>query len=412
MKILLIHNKYGKFSGEEAVVESQINLLKSHGHEVSTYFRSSEEIKGLRGRVKSFFTGVYSAKSVREVDQLVAASNRRSARPIVRSSARPPDIVHIHNLYPLISPAILPVIKRAGIPIIMTVHNYRLVCPNGLFFTHGEICEKCAGGKEWNCILRNCENSYFKSTGYALRNWFARINKYYLDNVSAYICLTEFQKKKLIENGFPGERITVIPNTINIGDVAVPASKNRNYVAFAGRISLEKGVHLIFEAAKRLPGIHFKLAGKQDEKFVSKLEVPINVELIGSLSREEMQNFYNNAAFLLLPSIWYEGFPMVFLEAMAAGIPVIAPNMAGFPEIIEDGVNGLLFEPGNAEDLAKKIRILWEENELRTRLGENGRRKLEAVYSGEGYYRGLMGVYEKIVTAPPPAPPPRGRGVS
>jgi glycosyltransferase involved in cell wall biosynthesis len=147
-----------------------------------------------------------------------------------------------------------------------------------------------------------------------------------------------------------------------------------------------------------LPEIPFRVAGTGSSEYINSISLSKNIELSGKLAKEEMEQVINSASFLVFTSRSYEGFPMVFLEAMAAGIPVIAPNMAGFPEIIEDGFNGLLFEPCNAEDLAKKVEMLWNDDDLRTKLGENGRRKLEAAYSGEGYYRRLVEVYEKIIT--------------
>ena len=167
MRILIIHNKYSKFSGEEAVVDAQSHLLTSNGNEVLTYFRSSQELESMsNSKSKAFLSGLYSPKSIREIKKLIQTKN--------------PDIVHIHNLYPLISPSILPEIKKLQIPIVMTVHNYRLLCPNGLFFTNGEICEKCTGSaKEFNCVVNNCQDSISKSTGYALRNLWARKNEYY-----------------------------------------------------------------------------------------------------------------------------------------------------------------------------------------------------------------------------------------
>jgi len=386
MKILLIHNSYNKFSGEEAVLHAQEALLKAGGNEVQTYIRSSSELQGMRmGHVQGFLLGLYNSRSVREVRQLIS---------------RPPTIVHIHNLYPLISPAILPVIKKAGIPIVMTVHNYRLVCPNGLFFTHGEICERCAGGKEWNCIARNCEESVLKSTGYALRNSWARKKRYYSDNVDAFLCLTAFQENKLIENGFPAGKCHVLPNFLKAQKPG-SAHPGRTFAFFAGRLNAQKGFDILAKAASLVPGIPFRIAGSSDPVFTGTVPLSENMILTGRLQKEEMENLFNGASFLVFASRSYEGFPMVFPEAMAAGIPVIAPRMAGYPEIIEDGFNGLLFNPGDADDLAKKIGLLWNDPELRNRLGENGRKKLELQYSPEVYYRKLMAVYEELILSSP-----------
>lgn len=386
MKILFIHNKYRKFSGEEAVVESQIQLLRRNGHQIITYFRSSEELEEMsNGKIKAFFWAFYNPISVKEIKNVIGVEK--------------PDIVHIHNLYPLISPAILPVIKNMGIPIVMTVHNYRLLCPNGLFFSNGEICEKCTGvGKELNCIINNCEGSLFKSTGYALRNFWARTKKYYLDNIDTFLCLSEFQKSRLVVNGFPVEKCEVLSNFYNkeIKELDYDTT-NRKHVAFVGRISPEKGIHLLLQAARKLPYIPFQLAGGMRNGYADKLNIPKNVTLRGMLTSEELSNFYKNAYCLVLPSICYEGFPMVFPEAMAHKLPIVAPNMAGYPEIVEENKNGLLFEPLNVKSLVETIDKLWNNNELSKRLGQNNFEKVKKKYSAQVYSTLLEQVYNHIL---------------
>ncbi len=385
MKLLIIHNKYGKYSGEEAVVDAQIDLLKTRGHQVVTYFRSSEELEKMpNGKVKAFFSAFYNSKTIKEIKALITEER--------------PDIVHIHNLYPIISPAILPEIKKMGIPIAMTVHNYRLLCPNGLFYTNGKVCEKCTGfGKELNCIANNCESSLFKSTGYALRNLWARSNKAYIDAVDAYLCLTEFQKGKLVANGFDSNKCFVIPNMYGkeTADVDYDIS-NRNYVAFAGRISPEKGIPILLGAAKNLPHINFQIAGRMREGYEKKLKIPDNVILRGMLNVDEMKLFYSKARLYLHTSICYEGFPMVFPEAMAFKLPIIAPNMAGYPEIAENNFNGLLYEPENIESLSSAISDVWHDKDKLKRLGLNGFNKMRKKYSANSYYELLKSAYLSI----------------
>jgi glycosyltransferase involved in cell wall biosynthesis len=388
MKILIIHNHYSKFSGEEAVVEGQIKLLEESGHQVITYFRKSSEIVSMPlGKLRSFFTALYNPRSKREIKKLIAAEQ--------------PDLVHIHNLFPLIAPAILPVIKKADIPIVMTVHNYRLICPNGLFFSQGNICEACAGkGKEWHCITKNCEASYFKSIGYALRNWWARKQEYYLKHVDAFACLTEFQKNKLASNGFSSEKLFVIPNMysgkLNVHN-SVSLNKAEKYIAFAGRISPEKGINLLYEAARLLPDVPFKLAGGVRDDYQLP-EKPANVVLVGMLNADQLNEFYQNAYLYVLSSIWYEGFPMVFPEAMNHSLPIIAPNMAGFPEVVSNNRNGLLFEPGNAQALTKQIEILWNNPQKAKAFGEAGYQKLQANYTPKQYAYKLQDLYQQVLS--------------
>ncbi|NMH87637.1 glycosyltransferase family 4 protein [Flavivirga algicola] len=386
MKVLIIHNKYGKYSGEEAVVDAQINLLESKGHQVFTYFRSSEELEGMpNGKINAFFSAFYNSKVIKEIKNLI--------------NVEKPDLVHIHNLYPIISPAILPEIKKMGIPIAMTIHNYRLLCPNGLFFTNENICEKCTGfGKELNCIINNCEGSVFKSTGYAFRNMWARTKKYYIDHVDAYLCLTDFQKNKLIANRFDEKKCFVIPNMYNnsVADIRYNFNE-RNYVAFAGRISPEKGIPILLETAKNLPHINFQIAGHMREGYEKMLRIPDNVTLRGMLNADEMKVFYSKARLYLHTSICYEGFPMVFPEAMAFRLPIIAPKMAGYPEIAEAGFNGLLFEPKSADDLAKVILSVWEDEKKLRFLGNNGFKKMKKKYSADAYYKSLELAYKSIL---------------
>lgn len=229
-----------------------------------------------------------------------------------------------------------------------------------------------------------------------MRNWWARKKRYYLDHVDAFLCLTEFQKGKLIENGYPAEKCHVLPNFLDASK-ETGIEGNRSFALFAGRVNRQKGFDILTAASTTLPLISFRVAGSIDREFTGGLQIPENMELTGNLPSDQMEEDFQNARFLVFTSRSYEGFPMVFLEAMKHRLPVIAPNMAGFPEIIGDGVNGLLFNPGDAGDLAGKIRTLWEDEDLCRRLGENGFRKLQTVYSPEVYYKKLMDVYNSLV---------------
>lgn len=386
MKVLLIHNKYGKFSGEEAVVDSLIRILKKNNNEVITYFRGSEEIhKMALGKPKAFFTGLYNHRSIEDIKKIIKIET--------------PEVVHIHNLFPFIAPAVLKEIKKMGIPIVMTVHNYRLMCPNGLFYSKDTICEKCTAGlRELNCVTRNCENDILKSIGYSLRNYWARKKQYYLSNVDAFLCLTDFQKNKLASNGYPTDKIKVIPNFYEGAlDGSNEKRDNGGYVAFAGRISKEKGIHLIFEVASKLPNIAFHLAGSRSPDLFEDQSIPENIIFRGMLNHSELKAFYRNARFLILTSVWYEGLPVVLLEAMAHKLPVIAPDMAGFPEIVKDNFNGLLFESNNSTSLASKIENLWDQPDLIKEFGSNGLLRIKEKYNPDYYYSELLKTYSDLV---------------
>ncbi|MBN1391368.1 MAG: glycosyltransferase family 4 protein [Sedimentisphaerales bacterium] len=383
MKVCIVHNEYGKFSGEESAVGCISELLKHHGHEVVRFTRNSSEIPNMRfGKLNAFFSGIYSPAS------------RRQMRKIIRDYQ--PDIIQIQNLYPLISPSVILEARKHKIPIVMRCANYRLVCPNGIFLSKGRICEKCSRGREYNCLLNNCENSFFKSLGYFLRNWFARYMRFYKDNVIMYCCLTEFQKQKLINEGFDAERIAVIPNMV-AGSNIEPSDEIGDYVGFVGRVSPEKGIDTLVKAAEILPEIRFKLAGDYDGLPKLVKNAPDNCEFLGPVKQENIFDFYKGTRFVVLPSVCYEGFPMVLVEAMLSAKPVIASKIGGIPEIVEDGKTGLLFEPGNSKELSDKICYLWARPELCRKMGKAGREKALREYSPERYHQRLMHVYKKAM---------------
>lgn len=386
----MVHNEYGKFSGEEAVVNSLLQLLSEHGHDVSLFDRSSTEIEKMPfGELQAFFSGIYNI------------SSKRSMRRELENHR--PDIVHVHNVFPLISPSVLRECRMAGVPVVMTVHNYRLVCPSGLHVVRGQVCEKCRGGREFWCVLRNCEGDIFKSIGYAARTFMARKRRYFFDNVSMYAALTEFQRQRLIAEGFPAERIDVVPNMVEANGFG-PPDVTGQFVGYVGRVSPEKGVDTLIAAGRNCSNIDFKIAGDYHRMPYIVGMAPENFEFLGHLDSDAIIKFYTCAKIFVLCSKWYEGFPMVLVEAMLHAKPIICSRIGGLPEIVEEGRTGLLFEPGNAAELAEKIRYLWERPDLCVKMGKAGREKALREYSPEKYYERLMAVYDKAVKLGPGGP--------
>lgn len=383
MKILIVHNNYGKYSGEEAVVDKMAAMLQSHGHTVSFYRLTTEDARdSLTGKIKGFVSGIYSPAGV------------KGMRDVLQKEK--PDVVNVHNLYPFISPAALFECKKANVPAVMTIHNFRLICPTGLFMRDGKPCERCLEkGNEWSCIKYNCEHSILKSVGYTLRNAYARWTKAYKDNVDMYACITAFQKRKLIAAGFDENKITVIPNLMDAPKTL--DTYQGNYIAFCGRLSREKGVDLIIETARKHPEIAFKFAGElRDPDLIENL--PENCELRGYISGEELNDFYKQASFFVMASKWYEGFPMSILEAAKYGKCTIGPNHGGFTEIIGQGENaiGKLFEPSNVDDLEKQIVELWNNSKTTEELGRRAFEKLQKEYASEVIYKQWETLFEKL----------------
>ncbi|PCJ57491.1 MAG: lipopolysaccharide N-acetylglucosaminyltransferase [Planctomycetota bacterium] len=384
MKICLVHNSYGAYSGEEAVVAGQEQMLLEAGHKVVSFTKTSEGLnQSAMKKIDAFFSGIYSRKSKREFEQFLKVEK--------------PDVINIHNLYPLISPSILSVGYEAGIPIVMTVHNVRLICPNGLFFTHGEICEKCSEGKEYWCVLKNCEQNLMKSTGYALRAAFARITKMYQKYVTLYTCLTRFQRNKLISAGYPKEKMVILSNFSRQPEVDVEYNGGE-YIGFVGRISPEKGIPNILRAAQKIPDIPFKFAGNYErmKKLIEK--APPNAEFVGPLGQDELDVFYANIRILVLASECYESFPLVLTEAMYRKIPVISSWYGGLSDIVIDGSTGLLVKPQSSKDLATQIKYLWEKPDLCKKFGEEGYQRAMKKYTPAVYIKYLMLIYERAIT--------------
>ena len=363
MKILIVHNDYGKYSGEEAVVDTMIADGRRAGFEIETLRRTSKDARDtFWGQVHGFFSGMFSI------------SGRRMMRQALRTFQ--PDIVHIHNLYPFISPSVLPLCKRYGAPVVMTVHNYRLICPTGLFLRDGKPCENCLhNGNEKDCVRYNCEGSLFRSIGYAMRNAVARISKVYLNDVEYYCCLTQFQKQKLIEAGFDERKIKVFGNYTKY---VIPEEPNEEtekwsvgYIGYVGRLSYEKGFDMLIEVARRHPEIEFRLAGEIRDG--NNIQLPQNIQMCGYLTNERLARFYCNSSFIMIPSRCYEGFPMVLLESSSHQRCCIAPNHGAFPDIMtekESGeVSGVLFNPLDVDDLERKTVELWSNKNESVRLG-------------------------------------------
>ncbi len=367
MKILVVHNDYGRYSGEEAVVDHMIADLRARGHEVDSLRRSSQHHRDtLWGNIRGFFAGIYSL------------SGRRMMRSKLHSFQ--PDVINIHNLYPFISPAVLPICRRAGVPVVMTVHNYRLICPTGLFLRDGMPCENCLrNGNERDCIRYNCEHSRLRSLGYALRNAAARHTKAYIRNVNIFCCLTEFQRQKLIAAGFDATKIVVIPNYIEPftgSDTLLTTPCSSRSVAYVGRLSEEKGCDILLEVARRHPEIPFRFAGTLREEFTAP-SLP-NVTLCGQLDRQALQQLYADSLFVVIPSRCYEGFPVALLEASSMGRCSIAPDHGAFRDLMTDRTSdelcGLLFTPLDVDDLEEKVVRLWNDTTLADSLGDKARK--------------------------------------
>ncbi len=382
LKILQLYNQYRSlFNGEEIVVFDTVDLLESHGHDVELLMRTSRGIEGsFRNKACAFFSGIYNRAAKREM--------------VKRLAADPVDVVHAHNLYPLFSPSVLAACKQLKTPVLMSLHNQNLTCPTADHLRDGKICELCTTtGREIHCVLNNCRGNLIESVGYSLRIAVARRKRLFHDNVTLFIALTEFAKRRLVANGFRESQIRVLPNTVP--DVGSPTDASQGqYIGFAGRLSPEKGIDSLLQAAAQVETpIALAGSGPMDDEVAA--NASSNVILRGRLDGDQMNDFYRNARSLVLPSTCFEMCPLVILEAMSHGLPVIASRIGGLGELVDDGLTGLLFEPGNASDLASKCDLLWRDPQLCRKMGLAGRDKATRVYSTDAYLTRLTGLYRE-----------------
>lgn len=384
MNVLFIHNSYSDKTptGEEHASRELAALLEEHGHEVRWFKRSSDEITGKAGAVKAFFTGIYNPSSAKALAKVLDDYQ--------------PEVVQVQNLYPFISTSIFRPLKKRGIPVVMRCPNYRLFCPNGLCLdAQGQVCEKCWGkGHEWWCVKGNCEGSFSKSMGYALRNHYTRRSGNILNGVDVFIVQSEFQKRKFIGQGISERKIYILPGISP--DVKQPENDVMgDWVSFVGRVSAEKGIYEFIDAAKLNPSIPFKVAGSLDKQFSIPKDLPANVEFVGFLKGDALNEFYLNSRIIVVPSKWYEGFPNVILRGFMLGRPVITTNIGAMQSIMETGKDGILVEPGSVDDLSNAIAGLYPKVELCKQYGAAGRVKAETLYSREHIYVELIGIYNQ-----------------
>lgn len=309
-----------------------------------------------------------------------------------------PDVAHLHNIYHQLSPSILPVLKHHGIPVVMTVHDYHLISPNYNLFDHGRVCEtfrwSWMGAVRHRCI----KDSYLATLLAALEVRRNREKKIYERYVDRFLVPTQFMKDTHAAWGFPVGKMEILPLFVppnpSPSDLSSPGDDR--LALFVGALAAEKGIWVLVEAARRLPQIRFQVAGSGPEESAMKQKAPKNVRFLGAIAPEKIQDLMREAALVVVPSIWYENFPLVIAEAMAAGRPVVASRIGGIPEMVREGETGLLVTPGNPERLAHTIQKLMEHPDLRARMGARARAIAQTEYDPEHHLLKIIRVYHEI----------------
>lgn len=382
MRILQIHNFYQQRGGEATVVAQEKQLLEEKGHEVITWYRDNEEMKNWSTiqKMSLLKSTAWSTKSAVAFTKVLEKEK--------------PEICHVHNFFPLISPAIYQACQDAGVPVVQTLHNYRLICSNGIFYRDGKVCESCLGNSAYGAVLKKCyRNSALQTYAVARMIEKNKKNNTWNNLVDAYICLTDFAKSKFVAQGLPEDKLFVKPNFIADPDSVSAKENNEPYFIFIGRLSEEKGAHFLIELAENSPlPIHVFGDGPAAEK----IKNTPNLIAHGKLNHDELFPWLAGANALLFPSLWYEGLPMTIIESFALKTPVIANDLGAMSSVIANNKTGFLVDKPIAKGWLNAMNQLQDSN-LRQKMGEAARLEFEQNYRTFANYDMLMDIYQKAL---------------
>jgi glycosyltransferase involved in cell wall biosynthesis len=390
MRILVVHNYYLQSGGEDTVFRLEADLLRQHGHTVIEYVDDNRRITNMSGASVAVNT-IWSRSTYNNLSKLIATEK--------------PDVVHFHNFFPLISPSAYYACQSAGVPVVQTIHNQRLICPAATFYRDGKLCLDCfSKTSPWPAIVHGCyHHSRVHSAVVAGMITFHRWMNTWSDSVNVYVASTEFYKDMFSRSGLPREKIIVKPHFVHAGPEPGAAKRPGDYALYVGRLDPEKGVRTLLAAWADL-NIPIKIRGsgqleREAREFVERNALK-SVEFVDRLSEADLSKLFQNARFLVLPSEgYYESFGLVAIEGYAHAVPVLASRIGVMTEIIEDGVTGLHFNPGDAEDLAAKAQWLWDRPDEAHRLGRQARTRYEQNYTPERNYHMLMSIYQDTAKA-------------
>jgi glycosyltransferase involved in cell wall biosynthesis len=389
VKVLVVHNRYQHAGGEDEVFAAECRLLRDNGHDVHEYVRTNEEI-----------VAVGPAARIRLAAGTVwARTEQRSLRDVIGRVA--PDVAHFHNTFPLISPAAYYTCREAGVPVVQTLHNYRLLCPTAIHYRAGGVCEDCTTGGLQHAVRHACYRGSRGATGAVTAMLaFHRAIGTWTRAVDVYVALSEFARSRFIDGGLPADRIVVKPNFVDTdpGPRDVPG----NGALFVGRFWPEKGIRTLVQAWNRLThpiALDLFGDGPEREGLMQLASSNNNVRFHGRVPRAATLTAMKRAGFLVFPSEWFEGLPMTIVEAFACGLPVIASRLGTMADVVADGRTGLLFTPGDADDLARKVEWARTHPAEMAEMGRAARREFEAVYTAPRNLELLLDVYRRAIAA-------------
>lgn len=393
MKILLVHNTYQQPGGEDRVFEQERHMLEQAGNQVLAFTRSNfaaEQYGGFK-RVQLVRNMIWASEPRAELQRLLAREK--------------PDVVHVHNTFMMISPSIYSACKEAGVPVVQTLHNFRLLCPGASFFRDGHVCEECLQHTVWRGVQHGCYRGSRAATApIALMLDFHHRRKTWTSAVSCFIALSQFARSRFVAGGLPAERILVKPNFVDPDPG--PGPRERNYAVFVGRFAPIERMRTLLAAWERLQNrVPLLIVGGGPERAEVEAEAQrrhlTSVQFTGVLPSSQTIATIQAARFLILPSEWYENFPVTIAEAFACETPVICSALGSMKEIVTDQVTGLHFRTADPVDLAEKAAFAWDNPVAMNEMGAAARREYLARYTAAQNYSQLLNIYERVAALGP-----------
>jgi len=397
MRILLVHNFYRQPGGEDALVRAELAQLEASGHQVLPYFVLNDNINSIVDKIRTAISVTYNHNSKESV---AAAINRFQ-----------PDLMHVHNFFPLLSPSIFDAARDAGIPSILSLHNFRILCPTATLFHDGRVQERSLTQSSWWTVpKRTYRNSFLGTlaTAYMVEHH-KRVGTW-RTKVDRFIASTQFSRTLFEIGGIPSERITVKPNGL-VNSINPPEVVPRVGALFVGRLSVEKGILPLVRLWRNL-GLTLTVVGDGPLRSTLLRDAGPDVHIKGRLDATQVQAEMRRAALLIVPSLCYDTFPLVLIEAFACGLPVLASRIGGLPEIVDDGVTGWLFDQTNPADIVRAVRLAAADPERLQAMGCAARDIYERQYTAKANGDALLRIYHTLLDTAPRCGPSSPNGIS
>lgn len=403
MDILSVNKFFWRKGGSETVFFGEKKLLESDGHTVIPFSMKGEEnyasefSKYFVDKVDYDDAGLFN-KALSASKVIYSVDARAKMKRLLADFS--PDVAHFHIFQHQISPSVFGPLRKRGVPIVLTLHDLKPLCPNYKMYVNGVVCEACKGRRFYKAIANKCtKDSAVKSAVNAVEMYLHYALGYY-QGVDKYIAVSKFYRQKMIEHGFDSRQIVYLPNFVDASKFNVTGRDGR-YALFFGRLSQEKGIQTLIDAAKLCDDIPIRVIGtgpmEQELKATVAREAKADVEFLGYKSGRELEDQIANASFTVVPSVWYENCPMTVLESMALGTPVVGASIGGIPELIEEGVDGITFDAGDPEDLARSMQTMWDDRRALIDMGAAGRKKIEERFNPASHLQSLKEIYRDVM---------------